>query len=120
MDCVGRLTKGDRIDGILVVVDWTSTMMHFIPCLMIINAHRLAESILRVVVQLHGLPATIVSDRGLQFASVFRGMLCIHFVIEQKMSTAFHPETGAQTELMNGGVKQYVQDVVNHQFDNLS
>jgi len=79
-------------------VDRLSKMRHFIPCHTIIDAVGLGRLFLRKVVRLHGLPRTIVSDRGPQFASTFWGQICDQLGIDRQMSTAFHLQTNGQTK----------------------
>jgi transposase InsO family protein len=76
MDFVVGLPECEGFDGIWVVVDRLSKMRHFIPCQIIIHAVGLPKQFLQEVVRLHGLPKTIVSDRGPQFASTFWGQIC--------------------------------------------
>jgi len=75
MDFVGGLTECDGFDAIWVVVDRLWKMCHFIPFHSTINAVEIAKLFLREVVHLHGLPATIVSDRGPQFVSTCWGQI---------------------------------------------
>jgi len=71
MDFMVGLPECEGFDAVWVVVDRLSKMRHFIPCQTTIDALGLAELFLPEVVCLHGLPLTIVSDRGPQFASTF-------------------------------------------------
>ena len=41
----------------------------------------------------HGLPTSIISDRGTQFISHFWDELCKRLGIKANLSTAFYPET---------------------------
>ena len=56
----------------------------------------------------HGFPHTIISDRGPQFASQVMTDLCKQLGISPKLSTAHHPQTDGQTEVMNQEVQQYL------------
>ena len=72
MDFVTRLPistdwKSDSYDFILVIVDRLTKMVHYEPVKVTINASRLAEIIIDVVVQYYGLPDSIISDRGAIF-----------------------------------------------------
>lgn len=55
-----------------------------------INAPGLAEVILDVVVRHHGLPNSIVSDRGAVFTSKFLSLLCHFLKIKRRLCTALH------------------------------
>ena len=61
----------------------------------------------------HGLPFTIVSDRGTQFVSYFWLALCDILGIKAQLSTAFHPETDGQTERTNATIEMYLRMYVN-------
>ena len=69
IDFVVGLPECEGFDAIWVVVHRLPKMRHFIPCHTMIDAVELTRLFSREVVHLHGLPATIVSDRGPQFAS---------------------------------------------------
>lgn len=85
-------------NAVWVVMDRLSKMRHFIPCHTTIDAVGLAQFFLREVVRLHGLPQTIVSDEGPQFASTFWWQICHRLGIDRLISTAFHPQTDGQTD----------------------
>jgi hypothetical protein len=69
MDFVVGMPECEGFDAVWVVVNRLSKMHHLIPYYTIIDAVGLANRFLREVVYLHGLPKTIVSDRGPQFGS---------------------------------------------------
>ena len=56
--------KGNSYDSILVIVDRLTKMVHYEPVKVTIDAPGLAEVIIDVVVRHHGLPDSIISDRG--------------------------------------------------------
>ena len=85
--------KGDSYDSILVIVDRLTKMVHYEPVKVTINAPGLAEVIIIVVVRYHGLPNSIISDRGAIFTSKFWSLLCYFLGIKQRLSTTFHPQT---------------------------
>jgi len=51
--------------------------------------------------KLHGLPESIVSDRGVQFAAGMMKELNNLLGIQMKLSTAYHPQTDRQMERVN-------------------
>jgi transposase InsO family protein len=53
------------------------------------------------IVRLHGIPKTIISDRGTQFVARFREQL--HECLGTKLirSSSYNPQTDAQTERVN-------------------
>ena len=105
--------KGESYDSILVIVDRLTKMVHYEPVKVTIDAPGLAEVILDVVVRHHGLPDSIVSDRGSLFTSKFWSSLCYFLGIKQRLSTAFHPQTDGQTERQNSTMEAYLRAFVN-------
>ena len=82
--------KGDSYDFILVIVDQLIKMVHYKPVKITINAPALAEVIINVVVWQHGLPNSIVTNRGSVFTFKFWSLLCYFLGIKRHLSTAFH------------------------------
>jgi len=117
MHFVVGLPECEGFDTIWVVVDRLLRTQHFIPCHTTIDALGLAKLFLQEVVCLHGLPLSIVSDRGPQGASTFWHQMCSRLGIDRRMSTAFHPQTDGQTEGMNASMQQYLRVFVTHQQD---
>ena len=64
--------------------------------------------------KLHGLPDSIVSDRGPQFTAGIMKELNRMLGIDTKLSTAFHPQTDGQTERMNQELEQYLRMFIDH------
>ena len=117
MDFVTGLPVCDGFDAIWVVVDRLTKQRHLVPCHTTVNAEDLADLFLKNVFRLHGLPDSIISDRGPQFASRFWHHLTACLKTEPRLSTAFHPETDGQTERINAIMEQYLRGYVNYQQD---
>ena len=105
--------KGDSYDSILVIVDRLTKMVHYEPVKVTIDAPGLAEVIIDVVVRHHGLPDSIVTDRGSLFTSKFSSSLCYFLGVKRRLSTAFHPQTDGQTERQNSTMEAYLRAFVN-------
>ncbi|KAF1314408.1 reverse transcriptase, partial [Globisporangium splendens] len=88
-------------NGILVLVDRFSKMVHLAPVSDKISAEKTAKVFVDVVFRLHGLPVEIVSDRDTRFTSKFWRALFGLLDTKLSMSTAAHPETDGQTERVN-------------------
>jgi len=64
--------------------------------------------------KLHGLPESIILDRGPQFAAGLMGELTGMLGIKSKLSTVFHPQTDGQTERVNQKLEQYLKMFIDH------
>ena len=101
--------RKDRVfQHVVVVVDRLTKMRHFIATEGL-GAEELAERFIERVYSLHGLPETIVSDRGTQFVSTLWRALSARLAVTLKPSSAFHPQTNGQTERINAELEQYLR-----------
>ena len=98
---------------ILVIIDRLTKMVHYEPVKVTIDAPGLVEVILDVVVRHHGLPDSIVTDRGSLFTSKFWSSLCYFLGIKRRLSTVFHSRTDSQTERQNSTMEAYLRVFVN-------
>jgi len=64
--------------------------------------------------KLHGLPESIISDRGPQFIAGIIWELNRMLGIESKLLMAFHPQTDEQTERVNQELEQYLRMFIDH------
>ena len=117
MDFVTGLPESSDKNAVLSVVCRLTKMKHFIPCRETTDAKALARLYVEHVWKLHGLPDSIVSDRGGQFIADFWKALCERLRINSRLSTSFHPETDGQTERYNAVMEQYLRSYVSYQQD---
>jgi len=77
-------------------------------------AEGLTRSFRDNVWKLHGLPESIISDRGPQFAVDVMRELSRMLGINTKLSIAFYLQTDGQTERINQELEQYLRMFINH------
>jgi hypothetical protein len=87
--------------GIYVIVDRLTKLVSFQPMPPKFDAPFTAKVYFDVIVRRFGLPKTIISDRDTRFMSLFWNKLFQFFETKLKPSSAFHPQTDGQTEVMN-------------------
>ena len=114
VDFITKLLVVAGKDAILVVCDRLSKMTHFVATTEGTSAEGLARLFWDNVWKLHGLPESIVSDRGPQFVAELTRELNRMLGIKTKLSTVFHPQTDRQTERMNQELEQYLRLFVEH------
>ena len=98
MDFITKLLVVAGKDAILVVYDRLSRMAHFVATTEATSAEGLARLFRDNIWKLHGLPESVVSDRGPQFVVELMRELNKMLGIEMKLSTAFHSQIDGQTE----------------------
>ncbi|KAJ9516161.1 hypothetical protein QJQ45_024582, partial [Haematococcus lacustris] len=65
------------------------------------------------VVRLHGMPASVITDRGPHFNSHFWEHVCALCKVAHYMSSAYHPESDGQTERVNRVIEEMLRHYVN-------
>jgi hypothetical protein len=79
-------------------MDRLTKVAHFLPMHTTDKAHKYAELYIDRIVCLHGLPWTIVSDRGAQLVARFWEQLQESLGTKLVRSLAYHPQTDGQTK----------------------
>ena len=113
-DFITKLLLAQGYDSILVVVDRLTKMVHFIPTIEKMLVEGLARLFRDNVWKLYGLPESIISDRGPQFAAELMRELNRMLGIESKMLMAFYPQTDRQMERVNQELEQYLRMFIDH------
>ncbi|KAK1408206.1 hypothetical protein QVD17_39841 [Tagetes erecta] len=99
MDFVTKLPRTPSgCDAIWVIVNRLTKSAHFIPYKETDKMEKLARIYIKEIVSRHGVPVSIISDRGAQFISKFWGSLQKAFGTCLDLSTAYHPQTDGQSE----------------------
>jgi len=89
-------------------------MAHFIATIEKMLVEGLVKLFQDHIWKLHGLPQSIISDRGVQFVAGMIKELNNLLGIQMKLSIAYHPQTDGQTERLNQELEQYLRVFINH------
>lgn len=120
MDFIGPLPKSRGYDSIAVVVDKLTKLVHLIATKTTVTAKEFAFLFFNNVIRLHGVPEAIITDRDTRFTSSFWRELMKLMSIEQRMSSAFHPQSDGQTERANRTLEAMLRHYVNERNDDWS
>ena len=85
-------------DAVWVIVDRLTKSTHFLAVRMTFTLEEFCKLYIREIVQLHGVPVSIVSDRDPRFTAHFWEIFQRAMGTQLMMSTAFHPQTDGQSE----------------------
>nr|GEV64019.1 retrovirus-related Pol polyprotein from transposon 297 family [Tanacetum cinerariifolium] len=108
IDALSRVQR-QRKSTILVLVDRLSKYAHFIPVTYPYTAKTIAQLFLDHIYKIHGLPKSIVINRDKVFMSLFWQSLFKMLQVQIKMSTAYHPQSDGQTEVVNKCLECYIR-----------
>lgn len=78
------------------------------------DAEACAEQFVQSHWRFHGFPKAVTSDRGSNWVGDFWTRLCNLVGMEQRLSTAFHPQTDGSTERMNQEILAYLRAFVTY------
>jgi len=120
MDFIEKLLSSSRFDTILVIVDWLTKQVIFIPAYNTIMSADLACLFILHVFSKHGIPSHVTSDRGSEFVSNFFRSLGTALDMQLHFTSGYHFEGDRQTKCMNRTLKQYLHAYCNYQQDNWS
>ncbi|SLM38893.1 Zinc finger, H2C2-type, histone UAS binding [Lasallia pustulata] len=101
LDFITGLPESEQMNAICTIIDKLSKEQHYALCHTAdegTSAEATAQILIQWVFRPHGLPTSIISDRGPQFVATVWRSFCKRLGIKCKLSTAFYPETDGQTE----------------------
>ena len=113
-DFINKLPLAQGYDLILVIVDRLIKIVYFTPTMERTSAEGLARLFRDNIWKLHGLPKSIISDRGLQFITGLIRELNRMLGIKSKILTTFYPQTDGQTKRVNQELEQYLRMLIDY------
>jgi hypothetical protein len=112
MDFVEGLPRVNGKSVVLTVVDRFSKYAHFVPLGHPYTTTSVAKVFFEAIVCLHGLSESIVSDRDPVFTSKFWTELFSLSGVKLQLSSAFHPQSDEQSEVVNNIITMYLRCLV--------
>jgi len=109
MDFIISLPPGKGYAVIMVVVDRLTKFAHFVPLKHDFDSKSVVDAFVQHIVKFHGFPKSIVSDKDKIFISKFWQQLFSLQGTRLAMSSAYHPQTNSQTEIINKNLEMYLQ-----------
>ncbi|CAM8925464.1 unnamed protein product [Rhodiola kirilowii] len=118
MDFITHLPPSKGKSVIFVVVDRLTKYAHFMALPSGFTAEMVAKAFAKEIFCLHGAPNSIVSDKDPIFLSRFWKKLFRVQGTTLSHSSAYHPQTDGQSEVVNRGLEDYLRCFVNEQQNN--
>ena len=107
-----NLLESEGMTTIAVFVDRLTKMGHFVPFKKAITAQQYARLFIDHVFKLHGLLEVIIFGCDPRFLSKFGDELFVHLGMDLRSSTAFHPQTDGQSEVINWVMENFLRPYV--------
>ena len=115
MDFIKKLLSSSRFDTILVIVDWLTKQMIFIPAHDTITSADLACLFVLHVFSKHGISSHVTSNRGLEFVLNFFWSLGTALDMQLHFTSGYYSKGDGQTECTNQTLKKYLHVYCNYQ-----
>ena len=87
-----------KFDSIWVIVDRLTKSAQFLLIRSVYTAEEYAKLYLKEIVRLHGVPVSIISDRGARFTTKFWKSFQRSLGTQVNLSTTFHPQIDGQAK----------------------
>nr|GEX59567.1 reverse transcriptase domain-containing protein [Tanacetum cinerariifolium] len=110
IDFMGPFPSSRGNKYILVAVDYLSKW--FEAKVLPTNDARVVVKILKSLFVRFGTPRAIISDRGTHFYNDQVAKVMLKYEVTHRLSTAYHPQTSRQVEVLNRGLKRILERTV--------
>lgn len=97
----------------------TCLFSKFIECVALPDTKALTttKALIKIIFYRHGAPKCILSDRGANFTAKLFRTICSELKIQQKFTTAYHPQCNVATERQNRNIISLIRRYINEQHD---
>ena len=109
IDIIGPLSKSNRKDAIVVIMDRFTKIIRLRVTTTNISSEEIMKIYWNEIQKIHGVPRKILSDRGPQFTSRFIEEFTKALEITRQLSTAYYLQTDRQLERINQEVETFLQ-----------
>jgi transposase InsO family protein len=109
MDFIKGLPQSGNANYIMVIMDKFTKFAHFLALKHPYTTASVAKMFLDNVYKIHGMPASIVSDRDRVFTNKFWKELFCLAKVQLRMSTAYHPQSDGQSERVNQCLETFLR-----------
>ena len=105
MDLVGPLqASSDGHTHIMTIIDHSTRWVEAVP-LSSMTAPACADALVAGWISQFGVPAVMVTDRGVQFTSAVWAVMCQRLGIRHSTTTAYHPQSNGMIERFHRQLK---------------
>ncbi|GJT98048.1 reverse transcriptase domain-containing protein [Tanacetum coccineum] len=110
IDFMGPFSSSRGNKYILVAIDYLSKWVEAkaLP----INDARVVCKFIKSLFARFGTPRAIISDRGTHFCNDQFSKVMLKYGVTHRLSTAYHPQTSGQVEVLNHGLKRILERTV--------
>nr|GFB38014.1 reverse transcriptase domain-containing protein [Tanacetum cinerariifolium] len=110
IDFMGLFSSSRGNKYILVAVDYLSKWVEVkaLPT----NDARVVCKFLKSLFARFGAPRAIINDRGTHFCNDHFAKVMLKYRVTHRLSTAYHPETSGQVEVLNRGLKRILERTI--------
>ncbi|KAJ7946901.1 Ty3/gypsy retrotransposon protein [Quillaja saponaria] len=109
LDFIDGLLRSGGKTTILVIMDRLNKFAHFLALQHPYTASVVAQAFMDNICKIHGMPDEIVSDRDTIFLSNFWKEMFKLQQVKLQYSSAYHPQTDGQIEVVNRSVETYLR-----------
>ena len=117
IDTVGPFTRSSKGNRYALTVQCDLTKYIVTIPLIDKQANTLAKAFVENVILIYGCPKTIKSDMGTEYKNEVFHEVCKELNINQKFSTAYHPETIGALERSHRCLNEFLRQFINEQHD---